>query len=137
MKPTKFVIFSPADIEALAEASVHGTYSYAFSDEEITALKEGVKNISLDLVIKARRVINEVLMRKTIAKTEFVERSELAGYVSQAEFRVLQAALEAMTAKFFLVYTLLEKQGLISDKDILALSQVVVKNDVKLKKKKK
>jgi len=137
MKPTKFVIFSPADIEALAEASVLGTYSYTFSEEEINALKEGVKNVSLDLVIKARRVINEVLMRKTVAKTEFVERTELAGYVSQAEFRVLQAHLEAMTAKFFLVYTLLEQQGLISEKDILALSQVVVKNDVKLKRKKK
>ena len=137
MKPTRFVLFSIDDIAALREANKAGTFSYIFDESEIKALEDGTQNISLDLVIKARRVINEVTMKKTVAKTEFVERVELGNYVTWAEFRVLQAAHEAMVAKFFLVYKLLEKQGLISDEEVLALSQTIVKDEVKAKRRKK
>ena len=47
--------------------------------------------------------------------------------------RILKEELEALTIKFFLTFQLLEKEGLVSDKKTLALSQRLVKEDRKTK----
>lgn len=119
-----FEIFSPDEFERLVAANKHGGFSSSFTDTELGLLKSGI-GATLDLVLRARRVINEAQMKGLKYQSEFVERTELEGYVSRAEFRILQASFEDMMTKFFLTFRLLEDAKLVSEEKLLTkLSEI-------------
>jgi len=132
MAKTKFVVLTPDEYEKLVEANKVGGFRYSFTPAELVAIREG-NNVTLDLVMRAKHVINEATMKKLKYKSEFVERGELEGYVSRAEFLVLKATLDELMTKFFLTFKVLEKEKLVSEKKLIEMIGLLEKQGVKKK----